>query len=1513
MAQSRGVKGLKDDSDGSDSDYDGFYDDPDAEDLDQRAAQETKAWNLFRELPVKKESGSMASTVWIDASVKGLKLLAYVFVFIFVLGSAVLSKGTLLFITSQLKKGRVIPYCNVQLALDKQFETVLPFEERLAWLWAALIVFGFPEVLTLFRSARICFFKTSVKPSIMEFMFSFIIASLETVGYAMLVLTILPALDVVKGAMLMNAMCFVPGLLNLVSRDYTDSTYQLKIVLDVLAVSAQVTAFVVWPLTTENSGELWFIPVACVFISLGWWENYINYVDKKSSMFLIMLHNLRGNLKKSRYYTERALSVWRIFLFMSCIVFTLYIQGDDPLAFFTKVPEIFDDRNLSVQEVLIQITDALQSEVSYEPTGEPKVLPIWWQAPLWAALTQVLSGYLCFYMGKFACKILIQNFSFTFALSLVGPLTVNLLIVFAGLKNNDTCAFHDGIPDYLTFAIPPVYYVWNYITNEKVWIWLLWLVSQAWVTFHTWQPRCKRLAAMDNLFRKPWYNGILIDQSLLLNRTKDDDDPISDEYPNENQSRESIDAADVKPSDKVTRIYICATMWHETKDEMIEFLKSIMRMDEDQCAHRVARKYLNIINDDYYELETHIFMDDAFEVSDHSAEDSQVNRFVKCLVETIDEAASEVHYTHVRLRPPKKYPTPYGGRLVWTLPGKTKMICHLKDKSKIRHRKRWSQVMYMYYFLGHRLMDLPISVERKEVISEHTYLLALDGDIDFKPLAVHILVHLMDANKNLGAACGRIHPVGSGFMAWYQKFEYAIGHWLQKSTEHMIGCVLCSPGCFSLFRGKALMDDNVMKKYTLTSHEARHYVQYDQGEDRWLCTLLLQRGYRVEYSAASDAFTHCPEHFGEFFNQRRRWVPSTMANILDLLADSKRTVQVNDNISTLYIIYQMTLMLGTVLGPGTIFLMLTGALNAIFGISNINALMWNLVPVTVFLIVCMTCKSEVQLFLANLITCFYTMMMMVVMVGIVLQIMEDGWLAPSSMFTVATFSIFFITAALHPQEVGCLAYLLIYYITIPSMYMLLTIYSLCNLNNVSWGTREVAQKKTAKEMAQDLKDAEEAKKKMEAQGLAKWLGKTEEDSGSIEFGVAGLCRLMCCMNPNDHRNDMHLMQISNTLEKMQKQLENLGADSPAEPPSAPMRRRSSMGLRGEPLAMVPEYAESDDTSEMPREERDDLINPYWIEDPELEKGEVDFLPTAETEFWKDLIDTYLRPIDEDKKELERISTDLKSLRDLMVFAFLMLNILFVLTVFMLQLNQDKLHFKWPIGQKVDIQYEKETNYIIIDQDFLQLEPIGTLFIVFFGSVMLIQFTAMVVHRWGTLTHLLSTVNLNWYCTKRVEEFSNQANIENNGIEIARDLQKLNDEDLTPASNNVGRRKTVQNLLNKRDTKSAPINLDANFKRRLTMVMQDPDQATVINRMPSLGSSEVARRATLRALQNRRESVKPGSLRASAMFNNAAQLGELPRRPSGVAYINKAYEPALDSDEESPAPRRSTVRFTETFT
>lgn len=98
----------------------------------------------------------------------------------------------------------------------------------------------------------------------------------------------------------------------------------------------------------------------------------------------------------------------------------------------------------------------------------------------------------------------------------------------------------------------------------------------------------------------------------------------------------------------------------------------------------------------------HVFFDDSFVRKHKKDTDPQVNQYVRLLASLIDEAAKEVHGTRVVVRPPKIYSTPYGGRLVWTLPGKTKMIAHLKDKKFIRAKKRWSQVMYMYYLLGYK-------------------------------------------------------------------------------------------------------------------------------------------------------------------------------------------------------------------------------------------------------------------------------------------------------------------------------------------------------------------------------------------------------------------------------------------------------------------------------------------------------------------------------------------------------------------------------------------------------------------------------------------------------------------------------------------------------------------------------------------------------------------------------------------------------------------------------------------
>lgn len=51
-----------------------------------------------------------------------------------------------------------------------------------------------------------------------------------------------------------------------------------------------------------------------------------------------------------------------------------------------------------------------------------------------------------------------------------------------------------------------------------------------------------------------------------------------------------------------------------------------------------------------------------------------------------------------------------------------------------------------------------------------------------------------------------------------------------------------------------------------------------------------------------------------------------------------------------------------------------------------------------------------------------------------------------------------------------------------------------------------------------------------------------------------------------------------------------------------------------------------------KEERDDMVNPYWMEDEKaIRRGEIDYLPIKEVQFFKDLIEKYLKPLDSNKE------------------------------------------------------------------------------------------------------------------------------------------------------------------------------------------------------------------------------------------------------------------------------------------
>jgi hypothetical protein len=76
--------------------------------------------------------------------------------------------------------------------------------------------------------------------------------------------------------------------------------------------------------------------------------------------------------------------------------------------------------------------------------------------------------------------------------------------------------------------------------------------------------------------------------------------------------------------------------------------------------------------------------------------------------------------------------------------------------------------------------------------------------------------------------------------------------------------------------------------------------------------------------------------------------------------------------------------------------------------------------------------------------------------------------------------------------------------------------------------------------------------------------------------------------------------------------------------------------------------------------------------------------------------------------------------------------------------------KWqPLGFKCSFQPTgpSDTSFvqfqILIAKEYLKLEPIGVLFIICFGTILIIQFIAMLIHRFGTLSHMLATTQINW--------------------------------------------------------------------------------------------------------------------------------------------------------------------------
>lgn len=147
--------------------------------------------------------------------------------------------------------------------------------------------------------------------------------------------------------------------------------------------------------------------------------------------------------------------------------------------------------------------------------------------------------------------------------------------------------------------------------------------------------------------------------------------------------------------------------------------------------------------------------------------------------------------------------------------------------------------------------------------------------------------------------CGetRIANKRQSWVTAIQVFEYFISHHLAKAFESVFGGVSCLPGCFSMFRLKArkttgddwvplIIKPEIVKEYSqnvvTTLHQKNLLLL---GEDRFLTTILIRTfpNRKMMFLPQARCRTVVPDTFSILLSQRRRWINSTIHNLMELV------------------------------------------------------------------------------------------------------------------------------------------------------------------------------------------------------------------------------------------------------------------------------------------------------------------------------------------------------------------------------------------------------------------------------------------------------------------------------------------------------------------------------------------------------------------------------------------------------------------------------------------------------
>ena len=168
-----------------------------------------------------------------------------------------------------------------------------------------------------------------------------------------------------------------------------------------------------------------------------------------------------------------------------------------------------------------------------------------------------------------------------------------------------------------------------------------------------------------------------------------------------------------------------------------------------------------------------------------------------------------------------------------------------------------------------------------------SYLLFLDCDTTTQGKDIQCLVDTLEIDSDCGGVTGWLKVANTdcaNVTVLLQKFYiYFYGHIIEKAADTIFGKCTCLPGAFSLVRYSAFI--GCLDKFSeIPMDDDFHKINcLELGEDRYMTTLLIQKGYNTRYVQQAVARTVVPDTFDSYVTQQRRWLQSTISNQVVLL------------------------------------------------------------------------------------------------------------------------------------------------------------------------------------------------------------------------------------------------------------------------------------------------------------------------------------------------------------------------------------------------------------------------------------------------------------------------------------------------------------------------------------------------------------------------------------------------------------------------------------------------------